>query len=161
MTERCRPFVALTLLLVAATGCGPARPSRVPVSGQIVVDGEPLTTNGNATAFVQFVPTGTRAASGEIDTDGRFELTTFGDEGGGDGCVPGTHTVAITVYEQLSPTARRWLIPKQYSNRKTSGLSVTVNEATKTLVIDLTWNGGQPFVERLAGAREVDPALTD
>ncbi|MEN1678398.1 MAG: hypothetical protein AAGJ46_02320 [Planctomycetota bacterium] len=160
MTQQMRVGIAIALL-ASTVGCGSGRPDRLEVSGRIVLDGQPLTMPEGATGFVQFVPSGARAAAGEIDSQGRFELTTFGDEGGGDGCVPGTHVVAVTVYQQLSPTARRWLAPKEYSNRKTSGLTVAIDQPTDTLELNLTWGGKKPFVERLAGGKEVDAALME
>lgn len=125
--------------LVSASGCGDGRPKRVPVSGQVLIDGKPLDHG-----FIRVVPLGARPASGRIGPDGRFHLTTFEP---GDGAVLGTHSVSVTAGEALSDTATRWHAPKKYSNTQTSGLTVTINGPTDSLIVELTWDGAGPFVE--------------
>jgi hypothetical protein len=39
-------------------------------------------------------------------------------------------------------------VPKKYGDSTTAGLEIEVNEPTDSLEINLTWDGGQPFVER-------------
>lgn len=128
---------SISLLLL---GCGDGRPERVPVSGQVLIDGQPLTHG-----FVQVAPAGARPATGPIGPDGRFVLTTFEP---GDGCVPGQHPVAVIGVETLGPTSQRWLAPKQYASLNTSGLQVNIEGATDKLEINLTWKGAKPFEER-------------
>lgn len=133
-------FAALCgILLMFASGCGDGRPKRVPVSGQVLIDGKPLTHG-----FISVVPVGARPASGSIGPDGRFILTTYE---GGDGVVLGTHQVSVMAGEVLSETATRWHAPKKYSDTQTSGLSAPIDGPTDSLVFNLTWDGGKPFVE--------------
>jgi hypothetical protein len=129
------------LLVGVFAGCGDGRPRRVPVSGQVLIDGKPLRCG-----YVRVLPEKSRAATGTIDKQGRFQLTTFDP---GDGCVPGTHPVEVFAAEKAGPSAVRWLIPKDYQDEATSGLTVTIKEPTDSLVIKLSWKGGQPFVEQL------------
>jgi hypothetical protein len=129
------------LLIGLSSGCGDGRPRRVPVSGQVLIDGKPLRSG-----YVRVVPENSRAAQGNIDQNGRFQLTTFDD---GDGCVPGTHPLEVSSCEKAGPSAVRWLIPKEYQDAATSGLTVTVKEPTDSLLIQLSWKGGRPFVEQL------------
>jgi hypothetical protein len=49
--------------------------------------------------------------------------------------------------QQLSGTSQRWLAPKKYADYSTSGLEVDVKAATNSVRLDLTWDGGAPFVE--------------
>ena len=128
---------------MAAIGCGSDRPDRVPVAGQVLIDGEPVEHG-----FVRLIADNARPATGELRPGGRFELTCFA---GQDGSTLGTHTVTVTGVEQLGPTSQRWYAPKKYANAKTSGLKATVNDATDSLVIELTWAGGHPFVETFTG----------
>ncbi|MBL6704921.1 MAG: hypothetical protein ISQ06_02335 [Planctomycetaceae bacterium] len=65
-----------------------------------------------------------------------------------DGCVPGTHKVAIIANETLGPQSQKWHAPKSYMDPTTSELEVTVTEATSALKLELTWDGAEPFVER-------------
>jgi len=136
--------LAVVLVLAAAvlTGCGDYRPERVPVSGQVLIDGKPVEHG-----FVRLIASDARPAVGELGPDGRFELTCFTDK---DGSVKGTHQVTVTAVEVLSPTSQRWHAPKDYADPETSNLSVTVDGATDALKIELTWKGGEPFVETLS-----------
>jgi hypothetical protein len=121
-------------------GCGGGRPKRVPVSGRVLIDGQPLTYG-----FIRLVPQNARPASAEIGPDGRFTLKTFED---GDGAVLGTHIVTIAANEYVSETVQRWHAPKKYADPATSGLTTTITGPTNSLVIPLSWNGGKPFDDR-------------
>lgn len=127
-------------LLVA--GCGPSRPDRVPVSGVVVIDGKPVTEG-----TIQFHPASGRTASGELDKQGRFTLNCFED---GDGCVVGKNTVTVVASESLGSTKIRWLVPKKYMEADTSDISFEINEPTENLKVELTWDGGKPFVETIS-----------
>lgn len=130
--------VLLGLSALAFCGCD-SRPKRAVISGQVLVDGEPLTQG-----VVQFVPDGTRPSTGKINEDGSFTMTCYGE---GDGAILGTHKVAIMGMEILSPSKIKWHAPKKYANTRTSGLTITVDGARDDVVFDLTWDGGKPFVE--------------
>lgn len=136
-------------LLSCLPGCGDGRPRRVRVSGQVLIDGEPLTV-GN----IRFVPSDARAATGSIGPHGRFTLTTFEKD---DGCVPGTHPVVVTAFETISAGAIRWMAPPKYRDLDTSDLSVTIDKPTDSLVIELRWDGGKPFVQRMDSAGDAVP----
>ncbi len=127
--------------LIAVVGCGQAekRPDRVPVSGRVTIDGKPLEYG-----TVQVIPTGDRPASGKIGADGRFELMTYDP---GDGCVLGQHRVAVIANESID-AGQRWHAPKKYIDPEQSGLSINITGPTSDLVIELTWDGQEPFVER-------------
>jgi hypothetical protein len=91
---------AIKLAITAATlfslcsGCGATQgsgtlPQLLPVKGKVVFKGQPLTTG-----TVRFEPDDYgRAASGKLQSDGTFVLTTLKE---GDGVVPGHHRVSIT-----------------------------------------------------------------
>jgi hypothetical protein len=112
----------------------------VPVSGRVLIDGEPV-EHGNIRIF----PQDERAASGKLGPDGRFELTTYEK---GDGCVLGTHAVTVNALEPIDANSQRWHAPEKYRNVETSGLTLEVTEATDNAVIELTWSGGKPYIER-------------
>lgn len=123
------------------SGCGDGRPRRVAVSGQVLIDGKPL-PGGN----IKFVPQGARPSLGTIDEEGHFTLTCFDGE---DGAIPGKHRIEVVSNEVLGQTAVRWYAPKKYASFLTSGLEVDITEPTDSLKVDLTWNGGKPFVEKV------------
>jgi len=136
------PVVALMLvaLLLLVSGCGDGRPKRVPVSGRVLIDGKPLSYG-----FVRVVPEGARPASGKIGPDGRFTLTTFEP---GDGAVLGTHAMSVAGVEVINSTSQRWHAPKKYADTGTSDLTATIDGPTDSLIVELTWDGRKPFVER-------------
>ena len=133
-------FATIALTLVAASGCSDGRPTRFRVSGQVLVDGKPLTYG-----FVRFVPEGARPSTGRIREQGRFTLTCYGKE---DGVVPGVHRVEVNAGESITSSQTKWHAPKRYSQYSFSGLTEEVTESTDSLVIDLTWDGGEPFIEK-------------
>ncbi len=133
-------FVPAVLLLA---GCSDYRPERVPVSGRVVIDGQPLEHG-----FVRFIAAKDRPSVAELGPDGRFELTCFTQK---DGSVLGQHVVTVTAAESVSPQAQKWHAPKRYADPATSNLSVTIDGPTKDLLLELTWDGGAPFVERFVG----------
>lgn len=134
---RVSPLVAVMLVL-ACTGCD-NRPRRVPVAGQVLIDGQPLTTG-----FVRVIPTSARPAVGAIDKQGRFRLTTFDGE---DGCVLGTHQVEIVARQSLGYTTVKWLTPHKYQDAGTSELEVTIKEPIDDWKIELSWDGAAPYIE--------------
>jgi len=139
-----RTFLA-SLPATALIGCS-SQPKIVPVSGTVLIDGE-LLTHG----FVQVAPEGFRPATGKIGKDGRFTLTTLKLN---DGCLPGTHPVAVIATETLGPGSQKWHAPRKYASNDTSGLTATVSGPTNDLKIELTWDGGEPFVQSFSDVKE-------
>ena len=131
-------WILLAVLLVSC-GCKDNRPVRVPVSGQILIDGEPVEHG-----FVQVIPENDRAATGKLGAQGRFQLTTFEPN---DGCVKGKHRVAVIAVQSDSPTSQTWLAPQEYADVETSGLEVEIKGPTKDLTIELNWDGKSPVTQ--------------
>ena len=140
-------FGLVTLLLVAAfvvtTGCD-RRPKRVGISGTVLIDGQPLTVG-----FIQFIPEDTRASMGTLDENGRFTMTCYEAN---DGVIPGTHRVAIMASEIISSTKIKWHAPPKYADPETSGVVVEVDKPRDDLVVEISWNGGKPYIERAGGS---------
>lgn len=146
--RKCRLQIAVHLAILAAaciiaSGCGDGLPPRVPVSGKVTIDGQPVTFGS-----IRFVPAeGGRLATAQIGKDGSFTLTAYKLN---DGCVPGTHHVAVYAVEEVNDTMGRWYVPRKYSMANSSGLNYTITEPTDSLKIELTWGGVKgPVVERL------------
>jgi hypothetical protein len=137
----------LVLLSMFLVGCD-GRPKRVPLSGRVLIDGKPLTTG-----FVRLYPENGRSASSEIDANGRFTLTTFDTN---DGCILGKHPLTVTSSQQKSANSVLWLAPKKYSQVSTSGLILDVTGANENAEINLTWDGGKPYIEVVIGAETGD-----
>jgi len=116
---------ALASLL--AVGCGSDLPSTATVRGTVEFDGKPLT--GFENASVLLTPRGGRMATGVIQADGSFELSSFGD---GDGAIvgPAHLRVTATVDDPSAVTVDRgigvrWTIPERFGGED-SGLSCEV-----------------------------------
>ena len=138
---RIRTLIVASYLLVA-TGCGEGRPTRVPVSGRVTIDGEPLRYG-----YVRFVPEGARPSGGRLDADGKFSLSCYADA---DGAVLGAHKVSVHAAEPKPGKGLYWHAPKTYRRYDTSEIEVEIEGPTDAVAIDLTWNGGQPYLEEAA-----------
>src|SRR5690242_13923202 len=62
------------LAMAVIAGCSDGRPARVPISGQVLIDGQPLKFG-----VVKFIPDNGRPSSGNLDENGRFTLHCFDD----------------------------------------------------------------------------------
>lgn len=138
-----RVYLSVLLLALAGgiVGCSDGRPERVPVSGQVFIDGEPLTM-GN----IKFVPQNARPSAGKIDKNGHFILTCYD---GNDGAVRGVHRVQVSANEIISDSKIRWFAPRKYADFRTSDITIEIDEPTDSLVIELAWEGRKgPYVEK-------------
>ena len=134
--SRHRTFWLLAMLALSmgiTSGCGDGRPSRVPVSGQVLLDEKPLREG-----FIRVIPQQGRMATGRVNSEGRFTLTTYGNN---DGCIPGTHGVEIVCYDASNPAVFQSLVPDRYQNASTSGLTVSIDGPTDSLTINLSSKG--------------------
>lgn len=151
MLELYRPttpvrLAALIAALAICPGCGDGRPVRVPVTGQVFIDGKPL-EQGRILVHVE----NHRPATGKLGPDGEFELSTYVK---GDGCVLGTHEVTINAGEVINANTIRWHAPPKYDSPSSSGLVMEVQESNEPKKFELTWDGGKPFNERVSGGGE-------
>lgn len=123
---------------------------RFPVSGKVTYDGKPLTSG--TVNFLPEDPATGRPATGEIQTDGSYKLTT---QTPGDGAMGGKYKVSISAYEtDMSKTQSpkqggsadqvvvaqaqgKSLIPIKYTGTDTSGLSATVGPSSTSFNFDL------------------------
>lgn len=132
-------------LLTGLVGCGDGRPTRVPVSGKVTIDGKPLKVGS-----VKFFPAeGGRQAGAGLSEEGRYSVVMYEKN---DGLPVGEYNVTITSTEPVSDTKIRWLIPKRFSERKTSKLKIEISEETDSLDFDLSWEKSEskhksPWVE--------------
>jgi hypothetical protein len=128
------PLLFLTLVV----GCGNSSIDRVPVSGEVLIDGRPL---GSGT--IQFVPEEGRPSSAAIQADGHFELAS---ESVGRtkeiGAVPGRYRVQVASSKIVDEKTIQWNAPARYADFRTSGLEVTINKPTSDLRIQLSSDEG-------------------
>ena len=111
-------------LALLAVGCG--RPAyqldTAPVRGKVTLDGKPLPSG-----YVVIPVAKGRMASGRLQDDGTFVMTTY-DEG--DGAQVGTHPVIVNELppDEFSPVPKekRIPIPARYSSAGTSGITIEV-----------------------------------
>ena len=155
----------LTLLLAVLafpfTGCGYRRPAQVKTTGTVTLDGEPV-----ANAALMFIPDSGRPASGNTNTNGEFQVSSFG---GNDGLPAGNYRVTATrlvlkdkfqqLYDRQIERAKAEAepgeepeevdiefgdnayeneLPEKYEELDTTDITVTITKQQDPLVISLT-----------------------
>ncbi len=136
-------FAAMLLCFVfcfSISGCSDKTAGLVKVSGTVTVDGKPLQHG-----VVRFLPSGNRSSSGNLDENGNFSLSCYELNDGAFACL---HQVEITATESLGQKGIKWWAPKKYASVAESGLTADISGPTDSLVFELKWNGGKPFVEK-------------
>lgn len=154
--------VMLGALLISFSGCGGAdRPKLVKVTGQVTLNGEPLS---GAAIMLQRDPPDPqygRPSRGMTDLSGNFSGSTYAE---GDGIPPGKYKVAITKlevpeeYNSEGPEENqppvKYITPFIYSDPERSGLTVEITSKGITpAVIELE---GQPELVRSRAQRRAD-----
>jgi hypothetical protein len=135
----CRLVVLLGVIAVCL-GCGDGRPARVPVTGIVLIDGQPL-TRGN----ISFVPEVGRPSAGKIGQDGKFTLTCYN---GADGAILGKHRVQVAANRGISDHKIEWFAPRKYADFRTSEIEVEITKPVDDLKIDLKSDGKTlPYIE--------------
>ncbi|WP_422926626.1 hypothetical protein [Singulisphaera sp. PoT] len=138
---------------IALTGCGSddGIGKRFPVSGTVKYKGQPLKTG--SINFIPDDPQTARPASGTLDDEGNYSLTT---QNPGDGAMGGSYKVSVTAYEMdktktaspprggsadqvvVAKARGKSLIPIKYSGTQTSNLSATVSPQKTSFDFELT-----------------------
>ena len=116
----------MTLALAVLGGCGSDIGQ---VSGVVTLDDQPLRGGGDVRATVYFQPvsgTGT-TASGLLDENGQYELSSGSQEG----VAPGEYAVTISATQLVrspsgGPAGGKRITDPSYANASTSGFKFTV-----------------------------------
>jgi hypothetical protein len=137
-------LLGIMLVVVAsASGCGKNRPL-APITGKVTYRGKPLTFG-----TVVFQPPSGQPATGAIQPDGTFQLTTRGE---GEGAVVGKNRVRIACYEGQNPNSKasaagreimlgKPLIPRKYLSYDTSEIILEVRPGVnEPFILNLTDN---------------------
>jgi hypothetical protein len=130
--------LALAVATLTPLACGRSGPEMASVSGTVTYQGKPVPL-GTIT-FVPVAPDG-RNATGVIGSDGSYTLQT---EEPGDGAQLGEYRVTVYAHDEpildyipKKPIQPKALVPPQYENPDTSGLTATVNSGSNTFDFDL------------------------
>lgn len=136
-----RWIIAASLCLLVS-GCGGGNGlETAPATGQVTLNGQPLPYGA-----VSFRPKAGSPATGEIQADGSFTLTTYRN---GDGAIVGAHEVLVSATEAHAGTAKpvdpgmeapipKSLIPEKYASFSTSGITAEVKPGEQNhFVIEL------------------------
>ena len=126
-------ITGVALFCLAVCGCQKSS-TTIPVKGQVLLaDGSPA--KGGTVEFRTTDDEGnTVNASGQIEPDGSFQLTTFAPH---DGVLPGKHQAILlnpSAGEGESPAAVA-IFPRKYERYDTSGLEVVVDAGSSEVVI--------------------------
>jgi len=139
-------FRLLALLLTSGLlfGCGDGRPSLVPVSGKVTLNGAPIEG-----ALIGFEPDGiegyNRPSISTTDSGGNFVVGTYDKA---DGMPVGKYKVTVLKKEVLGklpenfnsedtaanvqPVRYQWTVPRKYTTSADSGLTVEVTSSGMT-----------------------------
>lgn len=138
-----RFLIAVALCLTfGVLGCD-SGPTVVPVTGKVFYNDEPLPFGS-----VMFQPVRGQPATGKIQPDGTFEMSSFRK---GDGATVGPQKVCINCYSSQSPAVQakpivgersigKLLIPRKYTSFDSSGFTV-----------DVSADSNEPFEFKLTG----------
>ena len=157
--NRLRRGTALVALisLSALIGCSSGGPTTYPVSGKVMLDGQPLE---GAAVMLKPVDGGSNGY-GVAGADGSFDVTTYRQ---GDGAVPGKHQIIVSLEKIVQPDDLKTeavagdqeelddenelavsdqvevisLVPARYADFETSGLTVEVGPENLPLLLNLT-----------------------
>lgn len=123
--------------LIAAGCSGAKTPQTAGVQGKVSYRGQPVTQG-----VVLLTPEGSgQAATGEIQTDGSFQLTTFKKH---DGARPGKYRVAVQPFPAtgavpgLEFPGGKPPIPAKYLDVHSSGLTAEIKSGKNTLELTLS-----------------------
>jgi hypothetical protein len=132
------PMAALAALLFLA-GCGsPGGLDMVPIKGEVAYNGKPLTEG--SVVYIPVESSG-RQATGKLQPDGTFQLTT---REANDGAVAGEYRIVVHAvkapWEEMpsreemerrgrKPVEMTFTVPERYTNPETSGLTDTVDSS--------------------------------
>jgi len=124
-------YSALAAILVGSCwGCGSGSVvplTLIPVKGKVTSKGQPVTKG-----VVRFEPDGFgRMATGQLQSDGTFELTTLKQ---GDGVVAGEHRVTVSDFDKSLAKDRAL---KKYGSANISGLKAEVSPENNQFLFDL------------------------
>jgi hypothetical protein len=109
----------------------------IPIRGEVQYQGAALKdVPQGLVRYIPKTPDSGRQASGRIQPDGSFELTTFKQA---DGVVPGEYNIVVSAYSTKAPTRQeieaaggavagpRLMIPEKYIDPAKSGLTDVVD----------------------------------
>jgi len=141
MPDKCR-LLLVGMCCLLEVGCGnDGRPRRVPVTGTITYNGQPV-PGGDVVFVPADISKGFRAR-GEANERGQFKLTTF-DEG--DGAIPGEYKVTVFAYRPADPKRDAGTIvprvglravPQMYFDQQTTELTAFVGDKPTIVQLDL------------------------
>ncbi|WP_254507589.1 hypothetical protein [Anatilimnocola floriformis] len=128
----------LVLSLLALAGCGGQRTWPVNGTAKLKNGGDVGQLKGHTVSFEQTAPGPdgkTSSATGEIDADGKFQLSTNATN---DGAFPGKYRVAVTppIGPVDGPKAAAVIHPK-HQQLGTSGIEITIEPKSNAVVIEL------------------------
>lgn len=126
------PLLLLAIACLLPVGCSPGYPEASPVVGRVTVNGKPLDSGE-----VQFLSSDGLVATGRIDADGTYRLTTLQPD---DGAIPGSHRVSVKSQQSAGLGIISFLepVPSRYADPNTSGLTVRVIDGMNRINLELT-----------------------
>jgi hypothetical protein len=113
-----------SVLLLFGAGCsGDTNPPRWPVEGQVLFDGKPPVGAQVVFHLAGNDSAGTLRPTGQVDSDGKFKLTTVAAN---DGAPEGDYDVTVEWWESKNDRPAVNRLPARYQQSKRSGLHARI-----------------------------------
>ena len=144
--------VACSLMCLVCIGCGPDGPELGTVTGQVTMDGQPL-TNG----LITFTPeAGGRSSIGKTDANGQYTLIWVEREG----AEIGSHKVSVTTIKEAAAVEEMGSDSDAYA-QQAMGDTSAYDQAEVTEPIPARYNVSTELVEEVtSGSNTIDLKLT-
>lgn len=129
----------LTAILLAVGGCGPDRPTTIPVSGRITFDGEAPPAAGTLYFTIDSPAEGfpRRPTLAKFDERGRFRVTTWDRN---DGLMPGRYKITVECWEvppELGGAEGKSYVPSKYQDPTSTDLAVEIAPSDRSKELEL------------------------
>lgn len=135
----CKPWwCQFALVVLLAVGCAQSdNPKTYPVTGKVTYRGKPVVSG-----MVMLTPVESgHAATGNLEKDGSFKLTTFKKD---DGAVPGKYQVAVQAFPAEGAglpgaefAGKAPPVPMKYMSPASSGLTAEIKTSDNQLDLSL------------------------
>ena len=137
--------IPVAALCVAISGCGGDGLEKVPVSGKVTVDGQPIPGPGRL-FFTPVDPAPgvpTRAGTAKFDAEGNYKVQVFEP---GDGLMPGRYQIGVDCWKSPPNMEGRPVVSyvaEEVRSAATSGLEITIEPGSDPVVHDIDVPGAK------------------
>jgi hypothetical protein len=127
-------FASAAIAVLSLSGCGGNGIHTVPVSGKVMVQGQPAAGAQVVLHPVATQPEQTFSAIGKVQEDGTFKISAFGKD---DGAPPGEYVATVQWFKLVQTDGGAGpgpnVIPRNYGDPATSPFKVSIKDGATLL----------------------------